>query len=133
MYSVFIMVIHEFFKLDFHLFRIAKAYSCFSQTSEMLLGKCAMFLKVEVVRNYSILASFQKEDFELFKVRNQILVDLMEIFPWTSEVLLGKCAMFLKMELVRNHSILTSFQQEDFELFKVRNQILQYLCVELCP
>jgi hypothetical protein len=34
----------------------------------VLLGKCAMFLKMEVVRNYSILASFQKEDFELFKV-----------------------------------------------------------------
>jgi hypothetical protein len=27
-----------------------------------------MFLKMEVVRNYSILARFQKEDFELFKV-----------------------------------------------------------------
>ena len=27
-----------------------------------------MFLKMEVVRNYSILATFQKEDFDLFKV-----------------------------------------------------------------
>jgi hypothetical protein len=51
------------------LFRIAKAYGCFGQPSETLLGKCAMFLKVEVVRNYSILANFQKEDFDLFKVR----------------------------------------------------------------
>jgi hypothetical protein len=30
-----------------------------------------MFLKVEVVRNYSILANFQKEDFDLFKVRKK--------------------------------------------------------------
>jgi hypothetical protein len=30
-----------------------------------------MFLKVEVVRNYSILANFQKEDFDLFKVRKR--------------------------------------------------------------
>ena len=50
------------------LARICLDYSCFSRPAEIILAKCARFLKVEISRNFGFLKLLGKEDYEIFQV-----------------------------------------------------------------
>ena len=51
------------------LARICLDYSCFSRPAEIILAKCARFLKVEISRNFGFLKLLGKEDYEIFQVK----------------------------------------------------------------